>query len=83
MSDPARHPEMNEKPRCSTCRFYVPTIIVGKGHCKWAPPPALARLYSMLAAEPDTRVDYEGIFEQLPEALKRGACSAYTPRQDA
>lgn len=78
-------PSVHAKPRCSTCVFYrwqAPALI-GDGKCAWVPPPALARLYHMLAAEPATRIDYDDIFSDMPNALKHGACSLHEHRQDA
>lgn len=83
--DIPRTPDLNERPRCSTCYFYrwqAPALI-GDGKCAWVPPPKLAQLYHMLAAEPATQIDYDDIFVEMPNALKRGACSVWQPRQDA
>lgn len=83
--DVPRVPDLNEKPRCATCHFYhwKAPMMIGGGQCKWAPPPALVRLYAMLQQEPATRIDYGSAFEELPDAMKKGACSAYKPKQDA
>lgn len=77
---------MADQPSCRNCRFFRPhegaALIIGKapGLCAYAPPPIVARLYSMLAAEPNTQIDYEDVFEDLPEALRHGACGCHKPK---
>lgn len=77
---------MSTQASCRNCRFFRPhagsALIIGKapGLCAWQAPPALARLYSMLAAEPAARIDYEDVFEEMPDALRNGACGAHQPK---
>jgi hypothetical protein len=83
-ASPKLPPIVNETPTCKTCRFHRRDEIIGQpGQCAWAPPPALARLYAMLAAEPGTRIDYAQIFGEMPDALARGVCSEWSRRIDA
>lgn len=74
------------KKTCATCRFHRPPAVINlvdPGVCAWPPPPALARLYAMLAQEPEIRIDYANVFEELPSALKSGACGGYEAKPDA
>lgn len=72
------------KPRCTSCEQHRPFPIVNHpGRCAWAPPPALARLYAALTAEPNTKIAYDDLFSVMPDALASGACGAFKRKVQA
>jgi hypothetical protein len=73
------------KQTCKTCCFHQPNTTIelsNPGRCAWPPPPALARLYHILAQEPLARVDYARVFEDLPHALRSGRCGGWWPKPE-
>lgn len=69
-------------PRCSNCKFYVPSIQLGDARCRYTPPPAVQRLYQALTSEPKLRIDYDNVNAQMPHAMSQGACSEYKRREE-
>lgn len=67
-------PQLSTEMSCVDCKFSY------MGYCHWKVPPAVARLYAMLQQEPLTKINYEGVFEEQPECLPVGVCSAFTQR---
>lgn len=71
--------------RCANCDYFRanPTIIVGQaaGKCAMPPPPIVAQLYAMLQQEPMTQINYDAVFNDLPDALRRGACAAWIAKE--
>ena len=60
---------------CRTCRFWKN---INGGQCHYEPPPVVVAIYRMLAAEPGTHIDWNGIIDGVPEPVPaEHFCSEY------
>lgn len=63
---------------CRTCRLWRNA---NGGQCLYEAPPVVVAIYRMLASEPGTAIDWDGIIDSVPEPVPEDHwCSEHQPR---